>query len=155
MKIVREHINEIKQDIGGSVLGTIGVGSVKLNKKLKEYLIKEFSYSHLIHNDPHGNFISKLIGLSIEYIIEFGFKVDYFDLNEFRDEVMNNLLTMFGLCDKSFYKIQRGSYNEKERNFKARIEYNIWKDPDIVLEIKPGKGNISQIILYCNKNVIE
>jgi len=126
MKIVREHINEIKQNIEGSGLGRIGVGHDEIMRKLQYFYKHYIDYYHRLHNDNHGKRIAKMLGNDVKDIIVYGVELS----------ILETLL-YFKENESIFYSV----YNKK---------LWIWKDYNFIIE-HISKTNTT--LLYINKNV--
>jgi len=156
MKIVKEHINEIKRDTEGTGLGAVGIGRANVNKKLKEHVHEFYSAIHDMFKDAHSDYIAKLLKLDRDSIKAAFFKAHSLEVDDYVKNYLDEAIDTFGPCDLHFTKVQRGRYNEKEQNYKNKIEYYIWKElPTFVVEVKEVKEDTVYVYLYCNKNVFE
>jgi hypothetical protein len=129
MKIVREHINEIRQD-KESGLGAIGIGKNAVMIKLKEFINEFTYYSSLAHHDAHGNRIANILGLTIENVRQYGIDSNHIDITE--------VILYFDHSISSFSK-----YNK---------DYWVWKNPNFIIEYS---AKTEKIMLYTNKNLNE
>lgn len=127
MKIVREHINEIKQNIKGSGLNTIGVGHIAVMQKLREFIKNNSFFSSLIHHDANGKRIANLLNLSLENVRMYGIDLD-----------ITETILYFDQCKKLFIK-----YNKT---------YWIWENPDFIIEYN---NKLEETRLYTNTNLNE
>ena len=125
MKIVREHLNEIKR--GGEGWSAIGVGHNEVIRKLKEFYSNHINYSHLLHHNIHGERIAKMLNLPIEDIMQ---------------------------CNVELELIETILYFDGRTDFKSMYgkEYWIWENPNFVIE-RDNKKNLT--MLYTNKNLNE
>lgn len=156
MKIVKEHINEIKQSREVSGLGSIGIGSISVNKKLKDFVLDDSKFVRELSNNKHNKFISKQLELPIENIVEIGY--DYLTYNEYH-ETIDLLIHLFGEYDNIINRKYKGPYAEKSEN---EITYHIWKFPTFLVKKKPIMINdgvwssiYPQVRIFCNKNIFE
>jgi hypothetical protein len=150
MKIVKEHINEIKK--GESGWKTIGVGNVVFLEQLKKFIHNmEPLYLHDLHDDRHGKYIANLLNLPIKNIKQVGFgPITWNECFEVID-----MARTFGDEKEKFVKIQRGPYNIQNKNYKKEIKYYVWNEPNFILEEKPTNDSLYELNMYCNKEAID
>lgn len=148
MKIVREHLNEIKKDNKSSGLGSIGIGGKKANEDLRQIITKFMTYYHTSLYTREDKWIASKLNIPISSLMTC--YTEHFDL---QDEIFS-LIDKFGNVAEFIEKHKKSnSPLEKVENFKFRKNYYFWHNPFFAIK-ETFLNQPADITIYFDKNVL-
>ena len=145
MKIVKEHINEIKIGKFDSELGSIGVGHSGVMAKAYKDLRQLANDNALEFNEPIISGNDRIFNKAAEI---FGCAVTDLYMMHFYEhtQILSKLRERFGKETDTF------SYNnERNSSYDLRFTFQIWKDPDIIYSTHTTRPGQFDVNVFVNK----